>query len=87
MAGFSADLTRSISLCAPLLLQEPTQDDYDRETSYVLAEDLNQTLNQVRAYVIHMYCTELRAPPQAECFCGTPLMPPPITVCDRNPTL
>lgn len=28
-------------------LQEPTQDDFDRETSYVLAEDLNQTLNQV----------------------------------------
>jgi hypothetical protein len=39
---------------APLLYyspsQEPTQDDYDRETSYVLAEDLNQTLNQVPSF-------------------------------------
>lgn len=32
---------------SPLPAQEPTQDDFDRETSYVLAEDLNQTLNQV----------------------------------------
>jgi len=32
-----------------LQLQEPTQDDFDRETSFVLAEDLNQTLNQMES--------------------------------------
>ena len=40
-------LNTNLLVCS-MFPQEPTQDDFDRETSFVLAEDLNQTLNQVR---------------------------------------
>ena len=36
-------------------MQEPTQDDFDRESSYVLAEDLSQTLNQVSETPLLLY--------------------------------
>lgn len=42
----SADLDQEIEA---LQLQEPTEDDYEREKTFLLAEDLNQTLNQMES--------------------------------------
>lgn len=44
LADLSADLDVEIE---KMLLQEPTDDDLERESTYLLAEDLNQSLNQM----------------------------------------
>jgi chromosome segregation ATPase len=46
LSTLSTDLDLEIE---KLQLQEPTDDDLDRESSYLLAEDLNQSLNQMES--------------------------------------
>ena len=46
LSTLSTDLDLEIE---KLQLQEPTDDDLERESSYLLAEDLNQSLNQMES--------------------------------------